>query len=135
MTISRQSSLAPRRCTASGRNAGPVDVVAALEQLHACALERPAGSGSTSTTPLVASALARTGLPPDALATARLFTGSPRDTSEDDSALGGMTLGALVALRAAERAERTGADAEAVVSRARAAVMRYVSVLPASLFG
>jgi hypothetical protein len=117
-----------------------IDVGEAFDALQQCAeslatIEPADASVTGDCTPLVAAALARIGLTADAMRTARLVPepGHPRSRPPADKT-SNLTLGALLVLRATERAERRGADPLVAVRHARAVLLKYVSVLPASLF-
>lgn len=96
-----------------------VDAGEAFDALHLCAVTMRAHEPTDPSdgTPLVTTALARM----------RLAT----PLAEGNAS--GLTLGALVVLRAADRAERRGADPLTAVRHARAALLKYVDLLPARL--
>ncbi len=126
--------MGPLTCTApqvsaAPHPASPVDVARALAALTECAARRP--HCITSDGSLMRAALARLGLGPADLDLVPIVP--ERDRSAED--LGRhVTIGAVVVLKGADRAERRGFCWEVCVRLARARAVRHLSALPEALF-
>lgn len=144
----RRDTKASPNCILAARSARVLDVVAAVDALERSAREltpaqparhrRPTAASDlehvAGVTPLVAMALSCSGLASDALLRSPLFSEvQHRAPQPRSSPQAGMTLGAFIALRAADRAGRCGADPVTAVRHSRAVLAKYVSLLPESL--
>lgn len=107
---------------------GVVDVASALDALRRCASEPDVGIGST----LVQSVAGVLGLPDQTIALLRSPEPAHRLWRNGGDGFSRLTLGAIVVLRAADTAERSGEGPFVSCRRATEALSRYLYFVPRS---
>jgi hypothetical protein len=112
-----------------------MDVVDALDLLDACLRSQAAGYYSAADSEVPGALLsAALGSPP--MREHGVLGLPPRcelEDSESECEPGTLTIGALIALRAADRKQRAGSSWNCSVAAARSAVVAYVDLLPVQL--
>lgn len=103
-----------------------IDVLDSLDALRRSAEDRSGGIGPV----LMESVITRLGLPPEILLLLRSQDPAHLLWRRGDESFRRLTLGSVIVLRAADTAERNGADPEVSCSRAVDALSRYLYIAP-----